>query len=455
MYINSKLCDRNMAIQFCALGGYSEIGMNMCAVRVRDEVVIFDMGFYIPDLVRIQEEEETFSFTREELIKAHVIPDDSVIATWRPLVKAIVLAHCHMDHTGAVPYLAGNYNCPIYGTPYTIEVLKTILREEKTQIKNPLKPLHPNSMVKISPTLTLELVNVTHSTPQTMIAALHTPEGVFLYGNDFKFDNHPVLGKGPNYKRLQELGDKGVLALVADALYSDVEMKTPPESVARDMLEDVLLHTDNRGKLVLVTTFASHIARLKSIIACGKKMGRKIVVLGRSMFKYISAAEAVKLVEFSKDVEMVKYGDQVRKKLKEIQKDPSKYLIICTGHQGEPGAILTRMGFNQIPFEFSAGDQVVFSCKTIPAPINIANREALEMRLKQKGVRLFKDVHVSGHIAREDHRDLLRMVKPKHLIPAQGDVQKLTALADFSHEEGYQIGETVHVLRDGQIISLQ
>jgi ribonuclease J len=441
-----------MKIEMCALGGFSEVGSNMTAIKVGDEVVLFDMGFNIPEVIKLQESEGNKSeLSRERMIISRAVPDDNPIKDWVKMVKGIVLSHCHLDHIGAVPYLAGRYkDASIFGTPFTIEVLKTTMKDDRVKIKNPMKVLNPNSKIKLTDNITLEFVHTTHSTPQTVLAVLHTPAGIIMYGNDFKFDNHPIIGKSPNYKRIQELGDEGVSLLIVDALYSHQGIKTPSENVARDMLEDVMMHTPNEGKLLIATTFASHIARLKSIITFGKKLDRKVVILGRSMFKYISSAQAAKIINLSEGVELVRFSGQVKAKLKEIQKNPSKYLVVCTGHQGEPGAILTRLAFKELPYEFQEGDHVIFACKTIPAAINIANREALEGKLRQRKVRMFKDIHTSGHLAREDHRDLLHMVRPKHLVPAQGDVAKLMHLADLAVEEGYLLGDNVHILRDGQ-----
>jgi ribonuclease J len=444
-----------MEMEFCAVGGYSEIGMNMCALRFGDEVIICDMGFFLPEVVRLQDEEIVKTkLPRKELINLHVIPNDNVINHWKSKVKAIVLCHCHLDHIGAVPFMASEYDCPIYGTPYTIEVLKSILKDEGIKLKNKIRVFNANDRLKISSNITLEFLAIPHSTPMAAIAAFHTPEGIVVYGNDFKFDNSPIIGPKTDYKKLKEWGNEGVRALIVDSLYAHEEMKTPSEFVAKEMLRDVMLSTENKHHLVIVTTFASHIARLKSIIEFGKKMNRKIIILGRSMFKYITAAENIKLVNFSRDAEIIKHPDKVKRKLKEIQKNPERYLIICTGHQGEPRSILTKMVNKDLSYDFKPGDQVIFSCKVIPAPINMANRTALEIKLKQKGVRLFKDIHTSGHLAREDHHDLIKLLRPKHIIPAQGDITKFVSLADLAEQMGYNRNKSVHIVRDGDFVML-
>ncbi len=443
-------------IEICAIGGYNEVGKNMTAIRYENEVVICDMGFYLPKIISLQEEEITRQdLTKDELIHLDAIPDDSLIEDWKPHVKAIVLSHCHLDHVGGVSSMVSDYDCPVIGSPYTLEVLKTIMKDDKVRINNKLQILNVNSTVKVSKNIKIEFINMTHSTLQAVMIAIHTPKGIIIYANDFKFDNHPILGKKPDYQRLRELGKKGVLALVVDSLYSDANMKTPSEKVAREMLKDVMLGTDNKGHAVIVTTFASHIARLSSVLDFGQKMKRKVVFMGRSMHKYISAAENINLIHFSKKAEIIGYSGEIKRKLKHIAKNRDKYLIVCTGNQGEPGSILDRMSSKDLPFELKPDDHVIFSCRTIPAPINKANRAVLEDKLIRTGVRIFTDIHVSGHAAREDHRDLINMLNPQHIIPAHGDVAKLTPLAELATSMGYVLGKTVHLMRDGQCLELE
>ncbi|MCH8003504.1 MAG: ribonuclease J, partial [Nanoarchaeota archaeon] len=206
---------------------------------------------------------------------------------------------------------------------------------------------------------------------------------------------------------------------------------------------------DNKNNLIVVTTFASHIARLKSIIEFGKKLNRKIVFMGRSLSKYVKAAENVGLVNFSKDIEIVKYGRQIERKLKKVDKERKKYLLVVTGHQGEPKSVLYRIAKGELKFKLYHDDNVIFSCKTIPTPTNIANREALENELKRFGVRIFKDIHQSGHAAREDLRDFINLVKPKNIIPAHGNKEMKDALADLAVEMGYKRDKNIFLVKDG------
>ena len=295
---------------------------------------------------------------------------------------------------------------------------------------------------------------MTHSTPQTAMIALHTKEGLILYANDFKFDNTPTLGKKPNFKRLEELGNEKVLALICDSTYAKDARKTPSEAVAKQMLKEVMLGIESKNKHVVVTTFSSHIERLNSIVEFGQKMGRKIVFMGRSMSKYVNAAEAAGIVNLSDKVEILRYPNQMKGMLKKISKERGKYLMVVTGHQGEPRSVLSKMMNGELKFNLMPEDHIIFSCKTIPTPTNIENRFKLESDLKKYGVRIFKDIHQSGHAAREDLRELVNLVKPEHIIPAHGENSMLMAMADLASEMGYNTGENVHVMKNGERIKL-
>jgi len=440
-------------IEICTVGGYNEVGKNMTAVNVDGEVVILDMGIHLESYIKYTEDEDIIKIEPSELIKVGAVPDVTKIEKWKKNVKAIIPTHAHLDHVGAVPYLSSNYDAPILGTPFTIAVLKTILKDEGIVIKNKIRKLTPNSVFQLSKNLKLEFINITHSTPHTVMAALHTKYGTILYANDFKFDRFPTLGDKPNYKRLKQLGKKGVLCLILDSTYSQSYTKTPSESVAKEMLRDVLLGTGNRGKAVFVTTFSSHIARLRSIVECGQKMNRKVVFLGRSLSKYCRASESIGIAKFS-DVEIVKYRKDIKRNLAKMRKRGiSKYLVVLTGHQGEPKAALSRVANGELGFNFEPDDHVVFSCKTIPTPTNIENRRVLEEKLKKQHVRIFKDIHVSGHAAREDSRDLIGLVRPKHIIPAHGEHKMTNAMADLALEMGYK-PKNIHVMRDGQVLKI-
>ncbi len=464
IYINSFLYNfrkEEKKMEIHSVGGFNEVGKNMTVVNLGDDAIIFDMGLYLPAVVELQEEEmQPQTYSEKKLRGIGALPDDVALDKLglRNKVRAILLGHAHLDHIGAIPYASYRYKAPLVGTPFTIAVLKKILEDEKIKIPNKIATLNPNSSFTIKGkkrNYKAEFINITHSTIQTSMIALHTPQGVILYANDFKLDNTPVLGLPPNYNALKRIAKEGVKALVVDSLYSGANKKTPSEKVARALVEEVLMTIKNESSAIFVSTFSSHIARLKSIVDYGKKLNRKIYVIGRSMNKYISAANEVGMCPFRRDITIGSYKNQVESILKKVKRDKKNSLVICTGHQGEPGSILDRLSRKKLPFEFSPNDNIIFSSKTIPAPVNIANKENMDKRLRKLGVRLFDEVHVSGHGGREDLRDLISIVNPENIIPSHGSTQQLTPMIELAREMGYKAGKECHLMQDGQKLRLR
>lgn len=441
-----------MPIEICTVGGFSETGRNSTAVKIDDEVVILDMGLHMENYIRYTEDEDINALSYEELLRVEAVPDYSLIEDWKNKVIGIVPSHGHLDHIGAIPFAAAIFpQAPIVCTPYTAEVLKSIFMDEGIKIPNPLISLNLNSKYKLSKKISIELVNMTHSIPQASMIVLDTPYGKIVYANDYKFDRQPVLGKKPNFERLEEIGKEGVLLLIVESLYAHEHKKTPSESVAKQMLIDVMLGVHAEDKAMIATTFSSHIARLKSITELGKKLNRKVVFLGRSLSKYITAGERIGLIDFQEGIKIIKHRDKVEKILKKVCKEgKGKYLLIVTGHQGEPKAILSRMARGELPFKFSTGDMVIFSCSVIPVELNRNNRNELEQQLKSNGVRLFRDIHVSGHAAREDHRDLIELIKPKYIIPSHAGYEHAIHLTELAEEMGYKRNKTVYIMENGK-----
>jgi len=435
------------------IGGFNEVGKNMTVVDLGEDVIIFDCGLFLPPVVELEEAEKVYSEKKLKSIGA--IPADNLLDRkgLRNKVRAIIPSHAHLDHIGGIPWLAYRYNAEIIGTPFTIEVLKTILKDENIFLKNKIKTIQPNSFCYIqgkNRKYKLDFINITHSTIQCSMLALHTQNGVILYSNDFKFDNNPVLGQKPNYEKLKEIAKEGVKVLIVDALYSGDNRKTASEKVARTLLEDVLFTTTNENLGLFVTTFSSHIARLKSITEFGKKLNRKVIFLGRSLNKYVSAAARVNLCPFRKDIEIATYRNQLEKQLKKIEKKRGDYMVVCTGHQGEPGSILDRISKNKLHFKFRKDDHLLFSSSVIPTKQTIENRKQLDNRLKKRGIRIFNNLHVSGHAGREDLRDFINMVNPDHIIPAHGEHRLTQPLVELAQELGYKNNKNVHLINNGQ-----
>ncbi|MFT4304642.1 MAG: RNase J family beta-CASP ribonuclease [Candidatus Woesearchaeota archaeon] len=442
-------------IKVCTIGGYNEIGRNCTAIKIDNEVVILDLGLHLERYIRYTEDEDIKKISSEELVKVGALPDLSIIDEWIKDVVALVPTHAHLDHVGGIPYLSDIFNAPIISTPFTNAVIKAILNDEKMHLKNPLKVVNINSKYRISENIEIEFVNITHSTPHTAMVVLHTKYGAIIYANDFKIDNFPTLGLKPNFDKLKEIGKKGVICLIIDSLYADTAGKTPSEEVAKTMLKDVLLSTNSDEKAIVVTTFSSHIARIKSIVEIAKQMNRKILFLGRSLSKYVNAAEECGIINFSDEVEIVKYSSQVKKRIKQLNNEKEKYIVVCTGHQGEKQAVLSKIARDEINFKIGKDDIIIFSCTVIPTNLNISNREELETELEKKGIRIFKDIHVSGHGSKEDMRDIINILNPKYIIPAHSDLRREALMAKIASDMGYELGEKVFIMQNKQFLELK
>ncbi|MBU2562363.1 MAG: MBL fold metallo-hydrolase [Nanoarchaeota archaeon] len=442
------------------IGGFNEVGKNMSVIRTGDDAIMFDSGIYLPAVIELQEEEEQQkTYSEKKLRGIGALPDDLLLNQLglRNKIRAILLGHAHLDHIGAVPYTSYRYNAPVVGTPFTVSVLKKILDDEKIKIPNNIKTIQPNSTFEIKGkkrTYKAEFINITHSTLQTSMVALHTPEGIVLYANDFKLDNTPILGLPPNYDALKRISKEGVKALIVDSLYSGSETKTPSEKVARALIEEVLMTIENEKSAIFVSTFSSHIARLKSIVDFAKKLDRKVYFIGRSLKKYVSSSIEINMCPFKKDIYMGSYKRQVESILKKVSKDRKNSLVVCTGHQGEPGSIMDRLARKKLPFEFKSNDNIIFCSKTIPTPVNMANKGQLDKKLKKSGVRIFDKVHVSGHGGREDLRDLISIINPRHIIPSHGSTQQLSPMIELAREMGYRVGKECHLMQDRQKLNI-
>lgn len=445
-------------VKIHTIGGFSEVGKNMVVVETEEDAFIFDEGFFLPAIVEMQEKDkDEFTHSEKKLRSIGAVPDDTSIENIRHKVRAQFIGHAHLDHVGAVPFLSDKYNAPIYGTPFTMSVLDTLLKDNGTFLRNKTVSVQPNTSAFIqgkNRKYQVDFINITHSTIQTAMIALHLKEGVILYANDFKLDDTPILGLKPNYDKLRQIAKEGVLAFIVDSLYSGSERKTPSEKIARNLLEEVLFTVNNKNSAIVITTFSSHIARLKSIVEFGKKMNREIIFLGRSLNKYSAAAQEVKQAPFLGGVRMSKYRRQVEKSLHEVEKKRKDYLVVCTGHQGEPGSILERISRHKLPFKFNQEDSIIFSSSVIPTPVNLDNFSKMESKLKKTKARIFRDVHVSGHGGREDLREIVKMLNPQHIIPSHGGFDKTKPMEELCQEMGFKSGKQIHLMRDGGTLKL-
>ena len=441
-----------MSVEVIAIGGYEEVGKNMSAVKVGEDVIIFDMGINL-DRINVHEDTDIARMHSLDLIERGVIPDDTLMKDVDGKVRAIVFTHGHLDHIGAVAKLAHRYDAPLIGTPYTLALAENSIKQErKFEVPNPLQVLNAGEKMQLSPDITLEFVHTTHSIPQAVNAVLHTSEGIIVYALDFKFDNHMSLSPPPDYKRLRELGNQGVLALIVETtrMTEKQQEKTHSEKVARIVLQDIMQDILPAKEGLLVTTFSSHIERIQAICNIAQESNRKILLLGRSMERFGSIAEKIGILDLPKGASLFGSPKSVNRALSRAEENRSDYILVTTGHQGEPDALLPRIANGKTQFNVAQGDNVVISAPIIPSPTNAANRNLMERRLKDKGARIFTNAHVSGHAGREDHRDFIRMLQPEHIIPAHGDLEMLAAYTELAEEEGYKMGNDLHILRNGQ-----
>lgn len=436
-------------MKITTVGGYEEVGRNMTAIEVGNETFIIDMGIRL-DRVMIHEDTDISKMGQKELIDKGIVPDISKV---KGNVKAIILGHAHLDHIGAVAKLSKNFkSAPIIGTSLTIELIKHEMRYNK--IPNRLITLEQGETTDITSNISIEFVRMTHSIPQSTMCAAHTSEGTLLYANDFKLDDTPMIGKKPDYKRLKQLGKDGIKALIVESVGVGKEGRTPSEEIAHKLVEDILLKSDPDSG-VLITTFSSQMARISSITEIASRMGITPLLLGRSMEKYTRIAEKLGILDLPGGTQV--YGDQksIRRILEKVVKEgKEKYLPIVTGHQGEPDALLSKMTAGKLPYRIEKDDQVIFSSGIIPNPINVANRYALETKLKMLGARIYKDAHVSGHASKEDHRDVLKMLNPENIIPCHGNLTMLATYAELAEDLDYSIDKDVYLRRNGQTVVL-
>ncbi|SDF67966.1 ribonuclease J [Halorientalis regularis] len=446
-----------MEIEIATIGGYEEVGRQMTAVRAGDDVVVFDMGLNLSKVL-IHDNVETERMHSLDLIDMGAIPDDRVMSDLEGDVKAIVPTHGHLDHIGAISKLAHRYNAPIVASPFTIELVKQQIKgEEKFGVENDLQKMEAGETMQIGERNELEFVNVTHSIIDAINPVLHTPEGSIVYGLDKRMDHTPVIGDPIDMKRFREIAreDGGVLCYIEDCTNAGRKGRTPSESVARRHLKDVMYSIEDYDGGIVATTFSSHIARVSSLVEFAEDIGRQPVLLGRSMEKYSGTAERLDFVDFPDDLGMYGHRKSVDRTFKRIMNEgKEKFLPIVTGHQGEPRAMLTRMGRGETPYELEDGDKVLFSARVIPEPTNEGQRYQSEKLLGMQGARIYDDIHVSGHLRQEGHYEMLDTLQPQHVIPAHQDMEGFAPYVDLAENMGYNLGRDLHVTRNGNLITL-
>jgi len=450
-----------MEIEIATIGGYEEVGRQMTAVRAGDDVVIFDMGLNLSQVL-IHDNVETEKMHSLDLIDMGAIPDDRVMSDLEGDVQAIVPTHGHLDHIGAISKLAHRYDAPVVSAPFTVELAKQQVEDETKfsgSFDNDFVKMEAGETMSIgdSGNVELEFVHVTHSIIDAVNPVLHTPEGAIVYGLDKRMDHSPVLEDPIDMERFREIGREGngVLCYIEDCTNAGRKGRTPSESHARNHLEDTIRSIEDYDGGIVATTFSSHVSRVSSIVEFAKDIGRQPVLLGRSMEKYSGTAERLGFVDFPDDVGMYGHRKSVDRTFKRIMKEGKEnFLPVVTGHQGEPRAMLTRMGRGETPYEIEDGDKVIFSARVIPEPTNEGQRYQSERLLRMQGARIYDEIHVSGHLREEGHYQMLDALQPQHVIPAHQNLKGFSPYVDLAESQGYALGRDLHVTRNGNMIQL-
>ncbi len=389
-------------LEIVPLGGLGEFGMNMMTLACGDTTVAVDAGVMFP-------EPELFGVDL-------IIPDLQSLQQRRNRLRAIVLTHGHEDHIGAVPYVMPLTDGPVYGTPLTLGLLAPKLEEHGIESADRLIAVRPGERVEIGE-LEFEFIRVTHSMPDCVALAIHTPVGVVVHTGDFKLDQTPPDGEPVDLHRLAELGRSGVLALLADSTNIELRGYTGSELDVIDAFEEVF--TSARGKIV-VTTFASSIHRMQILIDLAAQFGRKVALVGRGVVENAAIAERLRRLR-------IPSGVQIRDSdVKHYA--PRDVMCLTTGSQGEPLAALSRIAIDDHRHvKLSKDDVVVFSARAIPGNQRAIGR--LMNHVARRGAEVIyegiKHVHVSGHGSEEELKLMISLVRPRYFVPIHGEYRYL------------------------------
>ncbi len=340
-----------------------------------------------------------------------IYPDPEFILDKKDDLLGIVLTHAHEDHIGAVVHIWPSLKCKIYATPFTAVLIQEKFKEKKIDISQYLKMVQLNGKIKLDP-FEINLITLTHSILEPNGLSITTPAGVVLHTGDWKIDPNPLIGGDIDKKKLKEIGEKGVIAMICDSTNVFSEGRSGSEG---DVRESLLKIMEIKNKKIIVTSFASNVARMETIVYCAKKTGREICLVGRSMHRIYKAAR--KCGYMQNLIEPVETRDA-----KKLARD--KIIYLCTGTQGEPMGAMNRIVNDIHPDVYlEAGDTVIFSSKIIPG--NEKKLYNIQNLITKADVEIITEenafVHVSGHPNRDELKDMYSWVKPKCIIPVHGE----------------------------------
>ncbi len=414
-------------LQIIPLGGLGEIGKNMTVIRVDDEILIIDAGLMFPD---------------ESMLGVDlVIPDITYLIENKDKIKAIVLTHGHEDHIGGLPYVLKRINVPVYGTRLTLGILEGRLKENGVDSGN-LHSVMQGDIINVG-CFSVGFIRVNHSIPDAVALSIKTPVGMIVHTGDFKFDYTPVDGKMTDFRRLSDLGNKGVLVMLADSTNSEREGHTPSESTVGAAF-DKAFHKA-RGRII-VATFSSNVQRIQQVIDTAVRYKRHVAVLGRSMVNVVGISLDLGYLTAPKGT-IIDIDEIHRYRMEQV-------VIVTTGSQGEPMSALTRMSMSDHrKVGIVPGDTVIISATPIPGNEKLVSK-TIDNLMKLGADVIYgrnQGIHVSGHGSREELKLMNNLVRPKFFVPVHGEYHHLIQHARLARELG-MAKENIFISENGQIL---
>ena len=418
-------------LKIIPLGGIQEIGKNITVFEYEDEMVVVDCGLSFPD---------------DDMLGVDlVIPDITYLEKNVDKIKGLVITHGHEDHIGAIPYLLKKINLPIYATRLAAGLIRNKLEEHKLLNSTELHEVIQGQTIKFGRNFKVEFIRSTHSIPDSVMLAITTPAGTILHTGDFKVDYTPIDGKIMDFGRIAELGNQGILALMADSTNSERKGFTMSESSVGEVFDKLFLHCTKR---IVVATFASNVHRVQQIVNAAVREKRKIAVCGRSMINMITTARELGYIKCPEnifiDIDMINnYTDD-------------QLVIITTGSQGEPMSALTRMAAgDHRKVKITPNDLVIISATPIPGNEKFVSKVIDD--LMQIGAEVvyssLEDIHVSGHACQEEQKLILALAKPKYFIPVHGEYRQLIAHSETAQSMGIE-KDNIIMLQNGRVLEI-
>jgi ribonuclease J len=415
------------------LGGLGEIGKNMMMLeyetdKTHDSIII-DTGIMFPE--------------NDMLGIDYIIPDFQYIMDRLETIRGVIITHGHEDHTGAIGHVMEHVPAPVYATPLTRGLLEVKLRSAGLIDRTTLATVQAGDTVRMGPFL-VEFFHVCHSIPDSVGLGIVTPLGLVVHTGDYKFDHTPVDGWPTDFAKLAEFSGRNVLALFADSTNADVPGWTKSEAIIEPAFDQVFRTAKGR---IIVATFASLISRVQQVVNVSRRHGRKIAFAGYSMVENVKMARKLGYLDF--DDEMIVDLNNIASVV------PERLVIMGTGAQGEPGAVLGRLAAGRHrQIEIEQGDTVILSSHPIPGNEEMVHRTI--NKLIQRGAEVVYDpvvpVHVSGHASQEEMKLMINLVRPKYFIPVHGELRHLHLHKRMAIAQGIQPDNAV-VIENGVILN--